>query len=58
VARALGGADIAMLIGLPVSAAVYLWAYRGFDLQAEVARVVAADRGLEEQGAVPAGAAH
>ena len=56
VARTLGGADIAMLIGLPVSAAVYLWAYRGFDLQAEVARVVAADRGLEEQGAVPAGA--
>jgi hypothetical protein len=28
VARALGGADIAMLIGLPVSAGVYLWAYR------------------------------
>ena len=43
VARALGGADIAMLIGLPVSAGVYLWAYRSFDLPAEERR--AARRG-------------
>ncbi|MBS0377528.1 MAG: cytosine permease [Proteobacteria bacterium] len=54
VARALGGADIAMLIGLPVSAAVYLWAYRGFDLKSEEARAAAADAGLEEQGLRPA----
>ncbi|MBS0364657.1 MAG: cytosine permease [Proteobacteria bacterium] len=47
VARALGGADIAMLIGLPVSAAVYLWSYRGFDLAAEQRRVEAADAGLD-----------
>jgi len=47
VARALGGADIAMLIGLPVSAGVYLWAYRGFDLKAEEERAVRADAGLE-----------
>jgi len=47
VARALGGADIAMLIGLPVSAGVYLWAYRAFDLAAEVRRAAAADAGLE-----------
>jgi len=58
VARALGGADIAMLIGLPVSAAVYLWAYRGFDLGAEAARAAAADAGLEEEGLRPAHAAH
>ncbi|HUL18552.1 MAG TPA: cytosine permease [Steroidobacteraceae bacterium] len=47
VARALGGADIAMLIGLPVSAGVYLWAYRAFDLPAEVHRAAVADAGLE-----------
>ena len=55
VANALGGADIAMLIGLPVSAGVYLWAYRGFDLPAEVRRAALADAGLEP-GAPPAGA--
>jgi nucleobase:cation symporter-1, NCS1 family len=47
IARALGGADIAMLIGLPVAAGVYLWAYRGFDLRAEEARAALADAGLE-----------
>jgi nucleobase:cation symporter-1, NCS1 family len=47
IARALGGADIAMLIGLPVSAGVYLWAYRGFDLKAEAERAARADAGLE-----------
>ncbi len=47
VARALGGADIAMLIGLPVSAAVYLWACRSLDLAADQRRAAAADAGLE-----------
>jgi nucleobase:cation symporter-1, NCS1 family len=48
VARALGGADIAMLIGLPVSALVYLWACRSMDLKAEQQRAAAADAGLED----------
>jgi purine-cytosine permease-like protein len=56
VARALGGADIAMLIGLPVSAGVYLWAYRAFDLPAEVRRAAVADAGLEP-GVAAAGTA-
>jgi nucleobase:cation symporter-1, NCS1 family len=51
IARALGGADIAMLIGLPVAAGVYLWAYRGFDLQAEQRRATAADAGLDPPAA-------
>jgi purine-cytosine permease-like protein len=47
VAHALGGADIAMLVGLPVSALVYLRACRSLDLAADRALAVAADRGLE-----------
>ena len=47
VARLLDGADIAMLIGLPVSAAVYLWACRSLDLDAELRRAAAADAGLD-----------
>ncbi len=47
VARALGGADVAMLIGLPVSALVYLWACRSMDLAAEQQRAAQADAGLE-----------
>jgi len=49
VARALGGADIAMLVGLPVAAAVYLLACRSLDLEAERRRVAVADAGLEPQ---------
>ncbi|MFI9029153.1 hypothetical protein [Streptomyces sp. NPDC053560] len=45
-----GGADITMLIGLPVSAGVYLLACRGLDLTAERAAVAAADAGLEAAG--------
>lgn len=52
VARALGGADIAMIIGLPVSAGLYLWSHRGFDPAAEKIRVDAADAGLEDGTAV------
>jgi NCS1 nucleoside transporter family len=47
VARALGGADVAMLIGLPVSALVYLWACRSLDRESDRRRAQAADVGLE-----------
>jgi len=47
VARALGGADIAMLVGLPVAAGVYLIACRSIDLRLDAQRAAAADVGLE-----------
>jgi NCS1 family nucleobase:cation symporter-1 len=47
VARALGGADVAMLIGLPVSTVVYLLACRSMDLSADRRQAEAADYGLE-----------
>ena len=53
VARALGGADIAMLVGLPVAALTYLLACRSLDLGAEAVRIAAADRGLDPPPATP-----
>ncbi len=47
VARALGGADIAMLVGLPVSALVYVLACRSLDIPADRARAHASDLGLD-----------
>jgi NCS1 nucleoside transporter family len=47
VAAALGGADIAMLVGLPVAAAVYLAACRSLDLDSDRRRAFAADLGLD-----------
>jgi NCS1 family nucleobase:cation symporter-1 len=47
VARALGGADIAMLIGLPVAAGVYLIACRSLDTKLDRERAAAADLTLE-----------
>jgi nucleobase:cation symporter-1, NCS1 family len=47
VAQALGGADIAMLIGLPVSAGIYLVLYRSVDLEYDRRRAAAADVGLD-----------
>jgi purine-cytosine permease-like protein len=47
VATALGGADIAMLVGLPVSAIVYIWACRSLDLEADRRQALAADVGLD-----------
>jgi NCS1 family nucleobase:cation symporter-1 len=47
VAKALGGADIAMLVGLPVSAIVYIWACRSLDVEADRRRAHAADIGLD-----------
>jgi NCS1 nucleoside transporter family len=47
IARALGGADIAMLVGLPISAIVYVWACRSLDLEADRRRAFDADIGLD-----------
>jgi nucleobase:cation symporter-1, NCS1 family len=47
IARALGGADIAMLVGLPVAAGVYLLACRSIDLEQDQRRAAVADIGLE-----------
>jgi purine-cytosine permease-like protein len=47
IAHALHGTDIAMLIGLPVAAGVYLVACRSLDTRAERARIAEADQGLE-----------
>jgi purine-cytosine permease-like protein len=52
IARLLDGADIAMLIGLPVAAGVYLWACRSLNFQQEQARAAAADAGLEPADAL------
>jgi NCS1 nucleoside transporter family len=47
VANALGGADIAMLVGLPAATVVYLWACRSFDARADRRLAAAADAGLD-----------
>ncbi len=47
VAKALGGADLAMLVGLPVSSIVYLWCCRSLDINSEWAAATRADQGLE-----------
>jgi NCS1 nucleoside transporter family len=51
VAKALGGADIAMLVGLPVSALVYIAACRSLDIESDRRSAHAADRGLDPDGA-------
>ncbi len=56
VARALGGADVAMLVGLPVSAAVYLWACRSLNLEQDRRDAKRADIGLEPADALVEGA--
>ena len=47
VARALGGADIAMLVGLPVAGVVYLLICRSMNFEHDRQRATAADMGLE-----------
>ena len=47
VARMLGGADIAMLVGLPVSAVCYLLTCRSLDRGTDQRRAIAADAGLD-----------
>ncbi|HEV2441823.1 MAG TPA: cytosine permease [Steroidobacteraceae bacterium] len=46
-ARALGGIDVSMFVGLPVAAGAYLLACRSMDLEADRAAAAAADFGLE-----------
>jgi nucleobase:cation symporter-1, NCS1 family len=50
VAEALGGADIAILVGLPVSTLIYLVACRSLNLETEIGLITAADRGLDPDG--------
>jgi hypothetical protein len=47
IARALGGADVAMLVGLPVAAIVYLLACRSFNIEHDRHLAKSADAGLE-----------
>src|ERR1039457_1231272 len=47
VARALGGADIAMLVGLPVAAAVSLLACRSLNIEQDRRHARSADMGLD-----------
>jgi purine-cytosine permease-like protein len=47
VARRLGGADLAMLVGLPVSALVYIAACRSLDVEQDRRRAEQADAGLD-----------
>jgi NCS1 family nucleobase:cation symporter-1 len=54
VAEALGGADLAMLVGLPVSSIVYLLACRSLDREREWAAADLADRDLDPRPSVPA----
>ena len=54
VARALDGADLAMLVGLPVAGVTYYLACRGMDVAADCAQAAAADAGLEPQDDAPA----
>ena len=51
IARQMQGADVAMLIGLPVSAITYLLACRSLDLETEMRQVAIADRDLEPTAA-------
>jgi NCS1 family nucleobase:cation symporter-1 len=47
IARALGGADLAMLVGLPVAAVTYYLACRSMDVDQDRLQAAAADVGLE-----------
>jgi purine-cytosine permease-like protein len=51
VAAALGGADIAMLVGLPVSGLWYLFACRSLDREADRLTAIRKDIGLEPDAA-------
>jgi nucleobase:cation symporter-1, NCS1 family len=53
VARWLGNIDLSMLVGLPVSALVYMLACRTIDLEADRRAAAAADRGLEPSESNP-----
>ncbi len=53
VARALGGADLAMLVGLPVAAITYYLSCQSMDIDQDRAQAAAADIGLEPQDDPP-----
>lgn len=53
IAKRLGGADLAMLVGLPVSAIIYLLACRSLDLEAERKIIAARDHGLDGPAVTP-----
>jgi NCS1 family nucleobase:cation symporter-1 len=53
VAKSLGGADIAMLVGLPVAGIVYLLACRSFNVANDRQLARTADEGLEPRVPVP-----
>jgi NCS1 nucleoside transporter family len=53
IAQALGGADVAMLVGLPVAAIVYIWACRSLDLTADRRQAYEADIGLDPDADPP-----
>ena len=57
VARAIGGADLAMLVGLPVAGIAYYLACRSMDIDRDRAQAAAADVGLEPQDDRPPGSA-
>ena len=52
-ARALGGVDLGWLVGLLVSAGVYGWVSRSFDVEREAAAISASERLLSEGGRMP-----
>jgi nucleobase:cation symporter-1, NCS1 family len=56
VARALGGIDASMLVGLVVAGGAYLLACRSMDLASDRAAAAAADLGLEPQAGAPTAA--
>jgi NCS1 nucleoside transporter family len=51
-ADALGGADISLFVGLPISAALYWWLTRSLDLAAEIALARAEASEVDPRGAV------
>jgi NCS1 family nucleobase:cation symporter-1 len=53
VARALGGADLAMLVGLPVAGVAYYLACSSMNLDQDRAQAAAADLGLEPDQPTP-----
>ena len=53
IAERLGGADISMLVGLPVSALVYLFACRDFDAAGERLAIQRADANLDPGASPP-----
>ncbi len=58
IAHALGGADLSILIGLPVSAGTYIISCRSLDLEADRRAAAAADVGLDSPVATSVASRH